>query len=365
MEFVELTEGEFEGLKLRCGCENFLQSVEMYRRYRGMKREVYLVGVKDDKGKLLVAGLLMAQLWHFGKKIFRAAGGWLMDYDGENWQEILQAMTEGVREFCRQKDGVMLQISPNIVSQARDIDNKVIEGEDNRAVKAELEKLGYKYLGEYEQAKWQYVLDLGDKTPDELLMSFRVGHRQWIRRAEREGMRVRELELDELDTMKRIAAAAGERQGYKDPEIEYYRLMKEYFGDKVRYVVAEAPVAAVEARGFEVKNEKNGYVPVATAMFVRDKHELIYLYSGSLAEYQQLAGSHYIQWLAILGAMDEGYKRYNFYGVKPVAGNGVYHFKRGFKGHVRELLGTFVLPIGWLGKLYVAHLKPREFGEVK
>lgn len=70
MEFVELTEGEFEGLKLRCGCENFLQSVEMYRRYRGMKREVYLVGVKDDKGKLLVAGLLMAQLWHFGKKIF-------------------------------------------------------------------------------------------------------------------------------------------------------------------------------------------------------------------------------------------------------------------------------------------------------
>ncbi len=365
MEFVELTEGEFEKVQFAGECENFLQSVEMYRRYRGMGREVYLVGVKNVKGKVLAAGLLWAQPWHFGRKIFRAAGGWLMDYRGKEWQEILKVLTEGAREFCGQRKGIMLQISPNIVSQARDIDSQVIEGEDNRVVKAELEKLGYKYLGEYGQAKWQYALNLGDKTPEELLMSFRVGHRQWIRRAEREGMRVRELELDELDTMKRIAAAAGERQGYQDPTVEYYRSMKKYFGDKVKYAVAEAPVAAVEARGFEVKNEKDGYVPVATAMFVRDKYELIYLYSGSLAEYQQLAGPHYIQWLAILGAMEEGYKRYNFYGVKPVAGNGVYHFKRGFKGYVRELLGTFVLPIGWLGKIYVARLKLQEFGEVK
>ena len=45
-------------------------------------------------------------------------------------------------------------------------------------------------------------------------------------------------------------------------------------------------------------------------------------------------------------------------------GNGVYSFKQGFRGRVEELLGTFALPIGVLGKFYVARLKSVEYSEV-
>ena len=72
-----------------------------------------------------------------------------------------------------------------------------------------------------------------------------------------------------------------------------------------------------------------------------------------------------IQWWAITRALEEGRERYNMYGVRPVEGTGVYRFKQGFRGRVEELLGTFALPVGLLGRLYLARLKEREFGEIQ
>lgn len=355
MEFVELGEDEIKKLDFACG--SFLQSLEMYRRYRGMGRESYFVGVKKD-GEVVAAGLMMAKAWKFNKKIFRVPGGWLMDYDAKGWGEILRFMTEQAKEFCRKWGGMVLEIAPNIVAQPRNGKNEVVEGADNLAVKAELEKLGYKYLGEYEQVKWTFVKDLGEEEPEEMLMSFRTDHRQRIRRAEREGVRVRELVEDELGVLKDIAAEAGERHGFKDPDMEYYRSMKKYFGEKVKFVVAELPA---EKEGGKVGE----WLPLAASMFVNDGREMVYLYSGSVRKLQKYGGAHLIQWQMLQEAMKNGCKKYNFYGVYPVEGNGVYNFKLGFRGRVEELLGTFALPIGLLGKLYVMRLKLHEYGEVR
>lgn len=393
MEFVELREEEIAQLDFACG--NFLQSLEMYRRYQGIGRESYFVGVKKDD-KIVAAGLMVAREWKFGRKIFRVPGGWLMNYDSfssratslkpvaapspypkygsvrcsaspsisskitspsRDGVEILKFITERAKDFCRQRKGIALEIAPNIVAQSRDVHNQIVEGENNLAVKAELERLGYKYLGEYEQVKWTFVKELSKVEPEEMLMSFRTDHRQRIRRAEREGVRVRELAEDELGILKEIAAEAGERHGFKDPEMEYYRSMKKYFGEKVKFVVAELPAEKVGGKAGE-------YVPLAASMFVNDGREMIYLYSGSVRKLQKYGGAHLIQWQMLREAMEKGCTKYNFYGVYPVEGNGVYNFKLGFRGRVEELLGTFILPIGWIGKLYVARLREHEYGEV-
>lgn len=361
MEFVELTEQEIKNLNF--ACDNFLQSWEMHHRYQQISRESYFVGVKNAGGEVVAAGLMVARSWHFGKKVFRVPGGWLLDYDGEKASEILTFLTEQARHFCQQKQGIALEIAPNIISQPRDAHNQVIpdtkELKSHLSIKAELEHLSYKYLGEFEQVKWTFVLDLGEQTAEELFKAFRTDHRQRIRRAEREGVRIRELGKDELGILKEIAAEAGERHGFKDPEMDYYRSMQEAFGEKVKFVVAELPAEKLpeQAHGKD-------FIPLAAAMFVNDGHELVYLYSGSVRSLQKYGGAHLIQWQMIQEALATGCRKYNFYGVYPVEGNGVYNFKLGFRGRVEELLGTFILPIGWLGKLYTARMKPHEYGEV-
>lgn len=385
MVFEEIREEEFAGLKFDCG--NFLQSAEMYRRYRDLGREAYLVGVRDDDGEIVAAGLISARKWRFGKKIMRVPGGWLMDYEGDDTAEILRFLTSRAKEFCRRKGGMVIEISPNIVGRPRDNENKVVEGADHLGVKRELMRLRYKYLGEYEQAKWTYVLELMGKTPEGLLMEFRTTHRQLIHKAEREGVRVRELGEDELGILKRITAESGERHGFQEPEVEYYRSMKKAFGEKVKFVVAEIPASAVRGEDLEgvsgvfegdsgaseessgVPGEaswvREGYIPLAASMFVDDGREIVYLYSGTIRKLQRYSGTYAIQWWAITRALEEGRGRYNMYGVRPVAGNGVYRFKQGFRGRVEELLGTFALPVGWLGRLYLARLKEQEFGEIQ
>ncbi len=359
MEFVELSEQEFAKLHFDCG--SFLQSVEMYRRYQNLGRESYLLGVREG-GKVIAAGLMLVRPWRFGKKIFRIPGGWLLDYDGARATEILQFLTEQSREFCRKKSGIAIEISPNIISQPRDMQNNIVDGKDHLRIKQSLENFGYKYLGEYEQAKWIFTKNLAGETPEKMIMDFRTTHRQLIRKAEREHVRVRELGLDELNILKEIAAEAGERHGFHDPEMEYYRSMKQSFGDKVKFVVAEIPREYVKDLA---QDEKRSYIPLAASMFVNDGREMVYLYSGSLRKMQKYNGSYLIQWKMLQEALKSGCQRYNFYGTKPVKGDGVYLFKQGFRGQVEELLGTFALPIGWLGKLYVARLQPQEMREVQ
>lgn len=367
MIFGELTEKEWRGLDFKC--RSFLQSDAMWRRYQGEGREAYLVGVREGR-KVLGAGLVTARPWRLGRKIWRVAGGWLLDYDGERRQEILRALTEGVRKLAREKGAIAVMISPNVEAQPRDAECRVVAGKDHLAVKGELERLGYKYLGEYEQAKWQYVLELEGQTAEGLFNEFRSGHRWQIRRAEKDGVRVRELGEGELKILKAIAAEAGERHGFLDPELEYYRSMKKYFGEQVKFVVAEMPAAKLrqereKADGPEVTVEDGEMVPLAAAMFVNDRREMVYLYSGSARKYQKYGGAHLIQWKMIQEALATGCERYNFYGVRPVAGDGVYKFKQGFRGRVEELLGTFALPVGALGKVYVGRIPEKEMRGVR
>ena len=367
MIFGELTEKEWRGLEFKC--RSFLQSDAMWRRYQGEGREAYLVGVREGR-KVLGAGLVTARRWRLGRKIWRVAGGWLLDYDGGRRQEILRALTEGVRKLAREKGAIAVMISPNVEAQPRDAECRAVAGKDHLAVKGELKRLGYKYLGEYEQAKWQYVLELKGQTAEGLFNEFRSGHRWQIRRAEKDGVRVRELGEGELGILKAIAAEAGERHGFLDPELEYYRSMKKYFGKQVKFVVAEIPAAKLrqereKAEGPEVTVEDGEMVPLAAAMFVNDGREMVYLYSGSARKYQKYGGAHLIQWEMIKEALATGCERYNFYGVRPVAGDGVYKFKQGFRGHVEELLGTFALPVGALGKVYVGRIAEKEMREVR
>ena len=63
-----------------------------------------------------------------------------------------------------------------------------------------------------------------------------------------------------------------------------------------------------------------------------------------------LVAFYTIHYEMIKYAISNNYKRYNFYAInnhldKDDEQYGIYSFKRGFGGHVMELLGEFILPI--------------------
>lgn len=344
---MEITRKEFAKFAEKQECANFLQSAEMYDRYIAKGREVYLIGVKNGK-RLVGAGLAVAMRAYGKWKIFNCPGGPLVDY-GNN--EVLRAFTEGAKKFLKARGGMILQISPNIIARERDIDAEVVPGgADNMAVREALCGLGYKYLGEYEQAKWVYKLGVKGADLDALYKDFRKGHKLSIRYAkDRYGVKIRELKYDELPILKELAAEAGEYHGFRPPEVEYFQEMHRAFGDKVKFLVSEM-----------ADPETGEKVVTAGAMFVLYGPEVVYLYSGSDRKYKKYGGPHLMQWQMIQYAAKHGFCEYNFYGVRPVAGNGVYAFKRGFKGRVVELLGTFMLPLNVVGRLYMLTKKPEE-----
>lgn len=361
MEFTELTLVEFKQAKF--SSNNFLQASEMYQRYQDLGRESYLVGLKNPEGQILAAGLIPGRPWHFGRKCFRIAGGWLMDYNADNHLYVLKAITKGAREFCRQKKAIVLTVMPKIVREVTDRQDTVPEEDHQHTeLQSEFEQLGYKYLGEFEQLKWHYQLYLKGRQPDELFASFREGHRRQIRKAQKLQIRLREVDAKDAELFKSIVAETGERQKFQDPPAEYYSSMKRRFGNHARLMIAEIP--ADQLPEDDQATAIDGYVPTTAAMFLYDDNELSYLYGGSIRKFQKYGGAHLLQWSMIQEAIKKGYDNYNFYGVKPFADNGVYIFKQGFRGHVEELVGTFALPIGLLGKLYVSRLKPLKFRDV-
>ncbi|MBR5621433.1 peptidoglycan bridge formation glycyltransferase FemA/FemB family protein [Candidatus Saccharibacteria bacterium] len=379
MRVAEISGEEYRDFVERQKMDNFLQSAEMFSRYQKIGKESYLLGGFEGD-KLVVAGLAVKMREKLGKKIYNMPRGPIWDDTAPESLEVLQSFLGGVERILKAKGGMVLQISPNVWRKRRTAaedeketkkgESEDVEGGKNDSsgekvenglvvedwpegeqIRNSLVKRGFKDLGEYEQVKWAYILELEGKTPEDILMNFRYSHRRNVRlAAEKYGIKVRELNDDEIHVLKEITEQTGERRGFKDPEVKYYKDMKEAFGDKVKFMVAE----------YEGK-------PVAAAMFMTYGGETIYLFSGSDRNYKKYAGPHLMQWEVIKKALEEGVSFYNFYGTHPVelpGEKGVYEFKRGFRGEFIEYVGTFAKPLDMAGKLYLSRMKYHEFGEL-
>lgn len=327
----EIKEEEFLALSKGSLNKNFVQSLEMYNRYKERKTEVYLIGLVENQ-KLVAGGVLTAPFSKFGKKVFKMPYGWLGEYS----EKIIAKMTVGLKEFVKKKGGMAVMVNPYLEVEGNELSEMMM-------------KNSFKYLGEYEFVKWIYVLELKNRTKEEIFAGFRGNWRRNIKNAVKAGAKVREIGVDELGDFLEVLNQAGKRHDFSGPLKNYYKEMKEFFGDKVKFMVAEKEI--------DGKNKI-----LAAGMFVKYGKEVIYLYSGSDEEYRKMGAQYAIQWEMIQEAISEGYERYNFYGVKPIDGEGGYEFKKGFRGRVVELAGSFMLPIGWMGRIYVATKKQQKYG---
>ena len=404
MTFKEITIEEFKIFSEEISCKNFFQTIMMAKRYEMEGHEHYLVGIEENNKIVAAALLVEGEKRAFGKKAFTALKGPLLDYQNT---KLLKFFLTEMAKFLKSKNCYLFYIDPYLVSQSRDTDGNIVDGINNLHIKKEIENIGYEYLGEHTQVKWNYCLDINGMSKEEIFKTFKPNTRNNINKTlNKYVLDIRKLNIDELGEFKKITEDTCKRRGFLDRDLLYYQNMYKVFGDDVVFYICELNIPKYinkleeenniaeekinnlsdsssnlhkkeafkhdidanvkridEAK--KLQSEKGDIIPLSCAMFILFGNEIIYLFSGSYDEYMSFCGQYRLQWEIISYACDHNYKRYNFYGIKDLFNPngkdyGVYEFKKGFNGYVEELLGTFVKKFGIVGYLMNFYHKLRN-----
>ena len=397
MKFDELTEKEFSKFVDKHYTKNFFQTVMMKKRYDKENVTNYLVGVKKDN-KVIGASLIVENGASFmGKKVYEAYKGFILDYQDK---ELVKFMTDEVKKFLKEKNALKLIIDPYIPNVSRDTDANIVEdGIDNRWVHDYLLSLGYQYNDSGAQVKWCYCLEIDGKDSKTVFNGFKSNTKNYINKTlNKFKLDVRTLSRDQLKEFKKNTVETCDRRSFADKSLEYYENMYDVFGDDVTFKICELNcdnyIKFLEEETAEyqrkvdalpeynsnnkkrdeyinnininkkrieettkLKEEKGSIIPLSGAMFMLYGDEIVYLFSGSYEDVMSFCGQYRLQWEIIKYAADNGYKRYNFYGINDVFNPkgkdyGVYLFKKGFNGYVEELLGSYTLDIDGTAKVY-------------
>ena len=395
MEFVELTEKEYEKFWEVHPLKTFLSSSDIGKLRKKNNWDVNYVGIKEKK-KVLAATMLVSIKRKLGKKEFYSPRGFLLDFKNK---ELLDFFVKNVKKYIKENNGYILRIDPYVIYKERDIDGNIVEGGiDNSSVVEQLNKLGFKKVSipNMEQIGWMFSLGLEGKTEEQIQKEMKPNTRTTIRKASKIGIEIRELGYDDLQEFLDIMIETGERKNFSIRNLSYYQDMYELLYDKgqIKYVVTELDldkykknlekekdekkkekdslndakyndgkrnslnneILSIEKRIKEadeiIEQEGKSKITLSGSMFIMIQPEVIYLSSGNYKKFMNFNSQYLIQWEMIKYGIKNGFKKHNFYGIpanineKP-KDYGIYEFKKGFNGYVEELIGEFELPISW------------------
>lgn len=367
MEFTELDADTFRAYALTSPYKSFYQTPEIASLRESNGWVPYYFGVREN-GKLKAAIMMTAHPAFLGKSVFYSPGGPLVDFEDT---ATLDFFIRHLKKYMKSHNGYVFHIEPYYELIQRDRDGEVVAGGfDHRAVTNNLAHLGFQKLPHSDAPQYEFVLDIDGRTPEELLASFKRNTRNHIRKAEKQGVKVRELKKSELPRFKKITESTSARRHFTDKPLSYYEKMYDLFHARgeVQFIIAEVnrPVSDTPPSDPASSEPSPDITPapdivsnpditepldLSAAMFMTYGDEVIYLFSGSDERYMREYNAQYlIQWHMIKYAAEHGFKHYNFYGIgglpDPSSPNyGIYDFKKGFGGHVVELLGAYELPI--------------------
>ncbi len=353
MNFVLISAEEFRQFADSNEYRSFTQTPEI-AKYRESEGWIpYYFAVKE-KEEIVAATLALAKPSFLGKSIFTIPGGPLLDLEDTR---LVDFFLSNIKSYAKKHNGYVLHISPYYELVQRDRNGLEVEnGFNHQKALKNLLNLGFKPISNASQPKYLFVLDINGRSQDEIWANFKRNTRNHIRKAEKMGVQIREINDSELLKLKQITQSTSKRRNFTDRPLEYYEKMYELFvpRNEAKFILAEA----------EINGEM---VSLSAAMFILYGDEIIYLFSGSDQKYMRDYNAQYlIQWYMIKYAADHGFSRYNFYGIQGLPDPdskdyGIYEFKKGFDGHVVELIGTYEAPLSGLFYLKKAFSKVKNY----
>ena len=405
MEFIELTDKEFEKFVSKHEQESYMQTLDLKRFKENNNIKCYIVGVKENK-KVLAATLLYSIGSFLKKKRFYSSRGFIIDY---NNKELLTFFVDKIKKFIKEKNGMSLTIDPNIIYRVRNSNGEIINDEKNDAVINNLKELGFTHFGfnnyfETMQVRWVYRLKL-DSSYDELKNNFIKSTRKNIEATHNNGVKIRVGNVEDIKSLSKIFKETAERDEFNTKSYEYYKSMFEnmpnnikvymaYIDTKLHLELTEKKLKDEEINNKEiekkmqtdmvgnklrnkkevsdnlikkykeeikeakemVKENPNG-IDIGALISMKSGTDYISLSSGTLTNYKKYYPKYALYDAHISDAYKMGFEYVNFYGI---AGDfnpenkyyGIYEFKKGFNGNVVEYIGEFTIGIGMTYKLF-------------
>lgn len=397
MQFVTLKEKEFLEFSKKNSQTSFFQNPYWGRIKKDNGWDSHYVGLKEDKN-VVAASLLLSKNISFFGKMFYAPRGFLLDYSN---YELLEKFTKGIKEYLKKESALFLKINPYVDYQQRDVDGNIIENTANDELMENLKKLGYKHNGFYIdqdkktdlEPRWISVLDIKDKTIDELFKSMRSGTRWGINNSKKNCLTIIEADENNLKEFKNLMKHTAERRDFIDRPLSYYENMYKILNKEnlVKVLLAEINFKELKKRAKDdlkknkEKLEKLSDIPrnkgqikelsseleniknkikllddtitengdkkiIAGGWYMLYGREIVYLFGASYKKFMRYNSQYLLQYEMIDYAIKNDYDAFNFYGIdgnfsKESKNYGLFDFKRGFNACVHELIGEFDLVI--------------------
>lgn len=293
----------------------FQQSWEWGAFQEALGKKIYRWGIYSE-GILIGVCLGIVESSRFGNIIYCPRGPVIEWSSVSHVDSVLKKMVEHVNEVCHP---IFLRVDPSVVD---------LDGGISRSFKS----IGFHDSLALWQVKRAWILEIGGKSDDELLSGMRKNSRYYLRKAMKSGVEVsRSEKIEEVRVIAEMLGKMSGRKGFAPMPVSY--LLKQ----------------------FEVLGGENGFLRmylakrkgeiVAGAIISFWNGEASYLH-GASDELGQSQAPYLLQWEAIRDARDEGFARYNFWGVvkdedynPSHPGFGYSNFKRGFGGGVEEYIG--------------------------
>lgn len=399
MQFTELSLEEFNDYTKQ-NFSHFTQTEQNYKLKKDSGIETYLVGVKDGNAVKAACLITLTPVMKVFKYAYTNRGP-VLDYSDE---AVFKTFFDGLTKFLKPKKVMYLRVDPYEVINKRSHEGEVIESMENDYIFDNFKALGYEHDGfkngfdPIVQVRWHSVLNLAGKDKKEVFDDMDNLRRRNIKKAEKHGLHIKYLDLDNIDIFRKFMKDTSEMKEFFDRDDSFYIDRKRYFKDQVMipmvYVDLEdynASIAkdkakmeknidkAERALERDPDNEKNQNkvknlteqlenidaklqegkelleshgkeLPLSSAYFIVTPHEVTYLSGGTDNDFRHFAGSYLIQWTMIQYALAQGIDQYNFYGIsgdftENAEDYGVIQFKKGFNAVVNEYIGDFIKPI--------------------
>ena len=239
MEFVNLTEEEFEVFASNHSQESFMQTTYLGHLKEHQGYQVHYVGVKDE-GVLKAATLLEDHKVLLGKRSFYAPRGFLIDYHD---RELLTFFTKELKDYVKKRNGFRVIIDPNLVYRVRTSEGDLFDPDqvDNESFQ-NLVDLGYQHFGfnqylEAMQVRYAYRLTL-DEPYEVKKTKFSKSTRKNMESCYKKGLTVRKGTIDDLPVMEELFENTARRKDFFFRDLAYYKEMYTYMHDLMTIYIA-------------------------------------------------------------------------------------------------------------------------------
>jgi len=279
--------------------------------------------VAEEGGELVALAAAQVRRLPLGRGFWYVPHGPVLDHRHPKAPERLRAVVIGLREVARAGGAIAVKLEPRVEA-----------GSDDAGLYGGL-RLRHDPRGL--QVGQTRIVELGSDY--ELLAGFDKDTRWSVRRAQRDGVEVREVrdasDRATVDALHALVLDTQRRAGFPIPPLERYRTAWAALAGAGRARILEAWLDGQR---------------LAAGMLILEGEQSFYQFAGSAREEPgepKHYASYLLQWEMLRRARELGSRRHDLWGIAPEGAGpehawfGVGHFKKGFGGRAVAWAGTW------------------------